>query len=174
VYDDRKKLAYWGHAEHFRPVLEAELTPIHPEVPADEKWLQVNLAQQWVTAYEAGRPVFQARAATGAVFSTGDFRTPRGSFQTRRKRPSRHMAGGDLAADDRFDLPGVPWVSYFTSSGVSFHGTYWHNDFGRPRSHGCVNLTPQAAKWIYRWTLPHVPPGEGLVWEAQGTRVEVI
>ncbi|MBI4770346.1 MAG: hypothetical protein HY784_08065, partial [Chloroflexi bacterium] len=52
VYDDRKKLAYWGHAEHFRPVPEAELTPIHPEMPADEKWLQVNLAGQWVTAFE--------------------------------------------------------------------------------------------------------------------------
>ena len=93
---------------------------------------------------------------------------------TNRKRPSRHMAGGDLAAADGFDLPGVPWVSYINGRGVALHGTYWHNDYGRPRSHGCINLTPEAAKWIYRWTIPAVPPAEGLVWEDHGTRVVVV
>jgi hypothetical protein len=66
----------------------------------------------------------------------------------------RHMAGDDMAADDFFDLPGVPWVSYFHWWGVSIHGTYWHNDYGRPRSHGCVNLRPEDAKWVFRWTTP--------------------
>ncbi|MEP7355900.1 MAG: L,D-transpeptidase, partial [Anaerolineales bacterium] len=70
------------------------------------------------------------------------------------KRPTRHMAGDDFAADDFFDLPGVPWVSYFHWWGVSIHGTYWHNDYGRPRSHGCVNLRPEDAKWVFRWSTP--------------------
>jgi lipoprotein-anchoring transpeptidase ErfK/SrfK len=82
------------------------------------------------------------------------------------------MAAGDLAASG-FDLPGVPWVLYITKSGISFHGTYWHNDFGRPRSHGCINLTPQAAKWLYRWTLPTVAPGKELAYGYVGTRVEI-
>jgi len=72
-----------------------------------------------------------------------------------------------------FDLPGVPWVSYFYWTGVAFHGTYWHNDFGRPRSRGCVNLAPADAKWIYRWTLPVVPPSEVYVRDKNGTEVVV-
>jgi lipoprotein-anchoring transpeptidase ErfK/SrfK len=83
------------------------------------------------------------------------------------------MAAGNLAYNG-YDLPGVPWISYITESGISFHGTYWHNNFGRPRSHGCINLTPQDAKWIYRWTLPSVPAEEQEVIESTGTRVDVI
>ncbi|MEK7414485.1 MAG: L,D-transpeptidase [Planctomycetota bacterium] len=143
-------------------------------MPPDDKRLVVNLERQWVTAFEGDKPVFSARCASGTIFGDKDLRTPAGVFYTDRKRPSRHMAGGDRAAPSGFDLPGVPWVTYFTTSGISFHGTYWHNDYGLPRSHGCVNLTPEAAKWVYRWTLPHVPPGEELVWEDTGTRVEVL
>jgi hypothetical protein len=54
------------------------------------------------------------------------------------------------------------------------HGTYWHNDFGKERSHGCVNMTPQAAKWVFRWTLPSVPPDMERVFEKTGTIVDVI
>ncbi|MCK7483271.1 MAG: L,D-transpeptidase [Candidatus Moduliflexus flocculans] len=72
-----------------------------------------------------------------------------------------------------FDLPGVPWVIYIKENGIALHGTYWHNDYGRPRSHGCINLTPQAAKWLYRWTTPAVPLGKPLVYGYVGTRVDV-
>jgi lipoprotein-anchoring transpeptidase ErfK/SrfK len=82
-----------------------------------------------------------------------------------------------MAANDGngngFDLPGIPWVAYFYWSGVAFHGTYWHNDYGRPRSHGCINLTPQAAKWLFRWTTPTVPPDKELVYGHVGTKVEI-
>ena len=53
-----------------------------------------------------------------------------------------------------FDLPGVPWNTFFESSGMAIHGTYWHNDFGIPRSHGCLNVPIDAARWIYRWVYP--------------------
>ena len=83
------------------------------------------------------------------------------------------MARGNLAANG-YDLPGVPWNSYITESGIAIHGTYWHNYYGRPRSHGCINLTPQAAKWVFLWTMPFVPPDEVKIYEDTGTFVEII
>ncbi len=102
-----------------------------------------------------------------------NFESPTGWFHTFHKRPTFHMTGG---ADEFsvFDLPGVPWDSYLTDTGVAIHGTYWHNDFGHPHSHGCINMSIQDAKWIYRWTLPAVPPGERLILQpGVGTRVLV-
>jgi lipoprotein-anchoring transpeptidase ErfK/SrfK len=83
------------------------------------------------------------------------------------------MISGSPASGYGYDLPGVPWVSYFTEKGVSFHGTYWHNDFGLPRSHGCINLPSEASKWIYRWTLPTVPYADHKIIKPAGTRVEI-
>ena len=95
--------------------------------------------------------------STGGRRLSGTYTTPVGNFITYHKRPTRHMANGDIASNG-FDFPGVPWVLYITEGGISFHGTYWHNDYGIPHSHGCINMTPQAAKWLYRWTMPTVPP----------------
>ena len=84
------------------------------------------------------------------------------------------MTNQDDEAEGGYDLPGVPWCSFFTGTGVAFHGTYWHNDYGRPRSHGCVNLPSMDAKFIYRWTMPVVPPGVDYVHlPGQGTAVQV-
>lgn len=175
IQDDKfKHKAYFVLGEHLRLVQPEELTILAPDVPAEEKRLEVRLADQVVVAYESDRPVFMARVSSGGQFVEGDYRTPTGSFVTSRKRPSRHMTSDDLAAPNSFDLPGVPWICYLTLRGVSFHGTYWHNDFGRPRSHGCLNVSPQAARWIYRWTLPQVPPGARLLEQQEGTRVDVI
>jgi lipoprotein-anchoring transpeptidase ErfK/SrfK len=121
--------------------------------------------------------VFIARAATGARFSNGDFSTPKGPHTVLYKSPSHHMMAGDPEAANSFDLPGVPWINYITEDGLAFHGTYWHNDFGKPRSHGCINLTPQAARWLYRWTHPVVRPDVQLSFsgpvEGPGTKVEI-
>jgi lipoprotein-anchoring transpeptidase ErfK/SrfK len=77
-----------------------------------------------------------------------------------------------------FDLPGVPWCTYITENGVALHGTYWHNDFGTPKSHGCVNTLPEDAKWIFRWGQPTVPYDPGMVDISQtstsSTMVQVI
>ena len=173
ILEDKWDLVYYVPAHHMRLVPPAELRPITPEVPINYKRLEVSIEKQMVTAYEYGQPVFLARAATGAEFSNGQYYTPAGRHMTFHKRPSRHMARGNLAANG-FDLPGVPWVSYFTEKGVAFHGTYWHNDYGRPRSHGCVNLTPRTAKWIYRWTYPKVPATEQMVYKGFGTIVDVL
>jgi lipoprotein-anchoring transpeptidase ErfK/SrfK len=92
--------------------------------------------------------------------------------------PSKHMGDGNLTDNiQAYELPGVPWVSFFHITGVALHGTYWHNDFGKPRSHGCINLSPQAARWIYRWTQPAVPPEESVVFTnaktGPGTQIDI-
>lgn len=165
VIDDRYDEIYAVKAEHFRPVTADELTPISPGVKS--KKVIVDLGRQRVIAYENERPVFTTRIATG--YFEGD--TPKGEFIVERKQPSRHMAS--TLEGNGFDLPGVPWVCYISWTGVSLHGTYWHHNYGTPQSHGCINLTPEAAKWVYRWTEPIVPVEEDYVESDNGTRVVV-
>src|SRR5215211_2160984 len=172
LLDDKFEHYYYVRAEHIRLIPDSELAPLSPEIPDKQKRVEVHLRDQLVLAYEEDNLVFATRASTGMRRQSGSYTTPDGEFVTFHKRPTRHMATGDIAASG-FDLPGVPWVLYLTHSGISFHGTYWHNDFGRPRSHGCINLTPQAAKWLYRWTLPTVQPGKELAYGYAGTQVEI-
>lgn len=172
VREDKWDLIFYAPAADMRIVSPDELTPIAPNVPPEAKRLSLDLTNQVLVAYEWERPVFATRAATGGKFRDGTFLTPAGRFMTYHKRPSRHMAAGNPAAGG-YDLPGVPWVCYFTESGISIHGTFWHNDFGKPRSHGCVNLTSRAAHWVYRWTLPQVPASEQMVYEKTGTALDI-
>jgi lipoprotein-anchoring transpeptidase ErfK/SrfK len=143
-------------AENLRPISPEEMAPISPDV--EDKLIQVNIQQQMLYAYERGSLVFSTRCATGASFNVENqgivnFGTPYGEHRVIRKSPSQHMRGG-LGRSDYYDLPGVPFCTYFTTTGVAVHGAYWHNDFGAPRSHGCVNVMPEAAQWVYRWSLP--------------------
>jgi len=174
IPDDKFGISYFARAEHLRPILADELALLSPQVPAEAKRLEVRLKEQVVIAYENDVAVFMSRVATGGKFKSGNFQTPIGRYLTNRKRPSRHMTDGDRAAAASYDLPGIPWVSYLTSYGIAFHGTYWHNDFGKPRSHGCINCSNAAARWIYRWTAPHVPTGEATWEEEEGTIVDVV
>jgi len=173
LLDDKRELLYYIPARHIRLISDPELAPLSPEIPDAEKRIEVRLSQQLVLAYERSQLVFATRAATGGQFRDGRWTTPQGQFITSYKRPTRHMAAGDITASG-FDLPGVPWVLYITKGGISLHGTYWHNDYGRPRSHGCINLTPQAAKWLYRWTSPVVEPGKQFAYEYYGTKVLIV
>ena len=173
LLDDKKiEQYYYVPGEHIRLIPDSELAPLSPTVPEQEKRLEVRLIDQMVLAYESEKLVFATRTATGGRLRSGTYTTPTGDFITFHKRPTRHMARGDIASNG-FDLPGVPWVIYIKENGISFHGTYWHNDYGRPRSHGCINLTPQAAKWLYRWTNPTVPPDKELAYGYVGTKVEI-
>ena len=174
LMDDRLKTVYYANASHLRIIPPTELTQLSPDVPPAAKRIEVHLEEQIVIAYEWDKPVFMSRTATGGKFSNGDFETPRGRHIIYSKRGSRHMASGDRVSINSYDLPGIPWISYITEDGIAFHGTYWHNDFGHPRSHGCVNLSPQAARWIYRWSNPVVPPDEPSFYDPAGTVVDVI
>lgn len=151
---------YFVPASHLRPIGQAEFTPLSPNIDPQEKKLVVNLKAQMLHAYERDVEVFNCRTATGTYFKdveTGemkDYTTTPGNWNVFRKTPSQHMYGGAVGDDESFDLPGIPWVSYFTTSGIAVHGTYWHNDYGIPRSHGCVNVTSENSKWVWRWSLP--------------------
>jgi lipoprotein-anchoring transpeptidase ErfK/SrfK len=170
LYDDNIKASYYAPAHALRIVPPEELTTLSPAVPALVKRIEVSLAAQAVRAFEGETLVFSARVSTGTRANP----TPTGEFQTFHKRATRHMSGGDLVSSG-YDLPGVPWVVFITSYGVSFHGTYWHNDYGLPHSHGCINLTPAEAKWIYRWTLPNVPATRRFVYApGEGTLVKIV
>ncbi len=174
IDDDKWKVKYYVRAEHLRIVTAEDIAPISPDLPPEAKRMEIRLPEQVVIAYEGDAPVFMARTATGARFREGDYTTPTGVYMTNRKRPSRHMAAGDGADANSYDLPGVPWVCYLLENGISFHGTYWHNNFGRPRSHGCVNLSTQDARWVYRWTYPSATLQTVSLIEKTGTIVEVI
>jgi lipoprotein-anchoring transpeptidase ErfK/SrfK len=172
LLDDKFERLYYVPGAHIRLLTDSELAPLSGHVPNEDKRVEVNLTDQLLMAYERNQLVYATRIATGGRLRSGTYTTPEGEYITYQKRPTRHMAAGDLASSG-FDLPGVPWVTYIKENGTSFHGTYWHNDYGRPRSHGCINMTPQAAKWLYRWTTPTVPPDKALMYGSVGTMVEI-
>jgi hypothetical protein len=167
AFDNLYNSYYYTRPESTRIIPTAELSPLSPLLSESEKHIEISLDRQFLLAFESDVPVFSARVATGQLH----FETPTGWFRTFHKRPTYHMTGG-ADVTTMFDLPGVPWDSYFTDDGAAMHGTYWHNDFGHPHSHGCVNMTPQDARWIYRWTRPTVPSGERFILKpGEGTRV---
>jgi hypothetical protein len=163
--DDRLHINYCVPASHIRIIFSQEITPISPHLPPDAKRIEVDLPEQVVSAFEEDRLVFRAPISTG-VYTEHPINgipteTPEGNFHIAMKTPSRHMGDGDLTSSlAAYELPGVPWVSFFHSIGVGFHGTYWHDNFGSPMSHGCVNMRNEDAKWLYRWTTPAIDYSE--------------
>ena len=85
-----------------------------------------------------------------------DYTTPRGEFSAILKMPTRHMRAPEVERNTSawFDLPGVPWSTFFTYEGIAIHGTYWHNDYGLPRSHGCVNVPISAPSGFTSGPIP--------------------
>lgn len=167
---------YYVPAQHLRLIPYSELSLLSPKVPIEEKRIKVDLSNQTVTAYEYDKTVFTAIVSTGDAEKNIFYTTPTGEFNTFYKRPSQHLLASNILFGG-YDLPGVPWLSYITNLGIAFHGAFWHNDFGTPRSHGCINLSPDDAKWIYRWTTPYVTPQEQLSYNDDpnyGTQVEII
>lgn len=146
VFDDMPpRLHWWVLARHLRPIASDEFPPISLGVP--DKHITVSLAEQRIDCYEGDQLVYSTLCASGV----DEFATPEGEHYVVLKQPSRHMY------DISFSLPGVPWNTFFTTQGHAIHGAYWHSDFGRPRSHGCLNVSPEAAQWIYRWVDPVAP-----------------
>lgn len=171
IYDSELKKYFYVPSHDMRLVSNEELTLLSPEVPGEEKLIVVDTETQMVTAFEGEKLVFSQRCSSGVKGTE----TPKGEFTTYHKGPAVHMTNQGDALENIYNLPGVPWCSFFTGLGHAFHGTYWHNDYGRPRSHGCVNLPSEQAKFLYRWTLPTVPPEADYVHlPGQGTRVQVI
>lgn len=117
--------------------------------PATNKRIVVDRSEQMLYAYDDDVLFMQQSVSTGL----DDMPTPRGTFKIFKKLPSRYMQGPlPGISDDYYDLPGVPWTMYFTEQGGAFHGAYWHDNFGKQWSHGCVNLPGDKAEELYLWT----------------------
>jgi lipoprotein-anchoring transpeptidase ErfK/SrfK len=114
-----------------------------PSQPAASsgRWIDINLSTQTLTAYEGSTPVFSTLISSGSTFVT-----PTGTYSILYHVRSQRMTGPG------YDLPNVPWVMYFTHRGHAIHGAYWHNNFGQPMSHGCINMRPSEAEWLYSFT----------------------
>jgi lipoprotein-anchoring transpeptidase ErfK/SrfK len=113
--------------------------------PKAQKSIVVSVGQQMLWAYKGDKVVLSSYVSTGRA----GFDTPVGSYAVLTKLPSQTMEG--VIGGEYYNVPDVPWVLYFTNSGHALHGTYWHNSFGTPMSHGCVNLPLDVAAWLYDW-----------------------
>lgn len=149
--------AAWMRA---RDLARPRLSAPPPEVVADgERWIDVDLASQTVVAYSGKQPVFATLVSTGKGPPGSEFATRTGTFRIWVKVFTTKMDNLDKDDVDRhYAIEDVPWVQFFDKA-IGFHAAFWHRDFGRVRSHGCVNLAPLDARWLFAFTSPHLPAG---------------
>ena len=130
------------------------------------KRIQVDISEQTLTAYEGFEKIMEVRVSTGITGTP----TPIGNYTVLRKTPSRYMqgplkngvrenSGKEISTKhpDYYDLPGVPWNLYITDDGIVIHGAFWHVNFGKTHSHGCVNMPPENAEALYDWAPVGTP-----------------
>ena len=157
-----------------------EATPLLAQLPepsqkvmgvtAGEKWIEVDLAKQKLTAWEGDKIYFETLISSGKWYPT-----PTGEYNIWSKFKYTKMSGGNPALNTYYYLPNVPYTMYF-NNGFGLHGTYWHNNFGTPMSHGCVNMPTVAAEKLFYWAGPVLPQGKNSVSATKdnpGTRVVV-
>jgi len=124
-----------------------------------ERWIDVDIANQVLTAYEGQRPVFATMVSTGRGRGDTVQATPKGEHRIWAKLSSSDMDNLENEEASRYyAIQDVPWVMYF-DRGYGLHGTFWHRSFGHVRSHGCVNLAPLDAQRLFYWTSPPIPTG---------------
>lgn len=170
---------FWVAAEACRTLTAEELAPISPDVENKKVLIDVTPTRQMLSCYEGQNEVYSCQISSGAKWnSAGEvvekWGTPVGGHYIWRKAISIHMTGGQTGTG--YDLPGIAWTTLFTGEGVAIHSTFWHNDYGTPRSHGCVNCRPEDAKFIFRWTTPVIPydPGDLTVQGFSGSLIDVV
>jgi hypothetical protein len=122
------------------------------------KWIDVSITKQLLVAYVGRRAAYATLVSTGIsgmADPANSHATVRGVFYVHAKHVSATMGGNE--SEDSYDLRDVPYIQYF-HEGYALHGAFWHDEFGHPRSHGCINLAPADAAWLFEWTDPVVPP----------------
>jgi len=141
----------------------AELYAPPSRVPKGGKWLHINLAEQTLVAYEGRRPVLATLVSSGIP----ERRTPDGTFDLDRRYITKTMSGPD-DEEGWYEVAEVPWAMYYYGN-YAIHGAYWHDVFGQTRSHGCTNVPPADARWIFAWLEPELPEGwHATLWQEQG------
>ncbi|MBL8679868.1 MAG: L,D-transpeptidase [Myxococcales bacterium] len=144
-----------------RHLFVASVAPMPANLAPNERWVDIDTRSQMLVAYEGTRPVYFTLISSGRR----GFDTRRGEFRAWIKLATTDMSNADDPALDTstrvYSVERVPWVLFFNGD-QALHGVYWHDRFGTARSHGCVNLAPKDARWIFEWAPPVLPAG----WEA--------
>jgi hypothetical protein len=134
----------------------------------DERWIEIDLSEQKLKAHEGDKVVYEFLISSGKFIPT-----PTGEFRIWGKLKYTKMEGGKKENRTYYNLPNVPYVQYFYK-GYGIHGAYWHNNFGQPMSHGCINMAIPDAEKLFYWTSPELGQGRNIVYsskEGLGTRV---
>jgi len=152
---------FWADGAAFKILTDADVSPINPDVDPNEKRIDVDLDNQTLSCFEGNTEVFFCRISSGLKFdafgqASTELATPVGNLLTHWKIISLNMTAGTFQSG--YSTPAVPWSTMISGDGIAIHGAFWHNAFGEKRSHGCINVTPDDAKWIFRWTTPYVTP----------------
>ena len=143
----------------FHVLTNEDIAPINPNVDPATKKIVVDSTKghQTLSCFEGNTEVYFCRVSTGFTSDVQDYSTPPGDQAISWKIFSIHMGANLPASGSGYDTMAVPWPVFFnTNAGAAIHGVFWHNDFGVRRSHGCVNASPEDAKWIFRWTSPSI------------------
>ena len=171
---------FLADAAAFHPLTQDDVAPISPNVDPATKKITVDATpeHQTLSCFEGKNEVYFCRISSGD--DSAQYSTPVGDQATARKMFSIHMSanlGKAGGSDSGYDTMAVPWPTFFNLNvGAAIHGVFWHNYFGSQKSHGCVNVTPEDAKWIYRWTSPFVSLDQSEIqmqWPNVGTPVSV-
>jgi hypothetical protein len=142
-----------------RQVRAPSSAPPPSELSPMERWIDVDLKNQILTAHEGQRTVFATLVSTGKGAEGSVQATPKGTFRIWVKLQSSDMDNLEHEDASRYyAIQDVPWVMFF-DKGYGLHGTFWHRSFGKVRSHGCVNLPPLDAQRLFYWTSPRLPSG---------------
>jgi hypothetical protein len=145
-----------GDAEWIRAADVRVFQPAPPPalIEKNERWIDVDLDNQILVAFEGETPVYATMVSSGGK----DTPTETGIYRMWVKESEADMKG--LNGEDPYSVATVPWTQFFSpEKGLALHTAYWHDQFGVRRSHGCVNLAPRDARWLYFWSDPQVPPG---------------
>ena len=163
---------FWGDGTAFRMITDEEVAPISPDLDPALKTIVADVYYQTLSCYEGNTEVYFCKMASGVK----EFATPVGTFYAWRKMYSINMSASVSQNGAGYDTSAVSWPTFINGDGIAIHATFWHNYFGTPRSHGCLNLKPEDAKWIYRWTTPYVSLDQTEIkmeWPNVGTTVIV-
>jgi hypothetical protein len=175
---EEEKLAFYKGQEFNVPEMDLEYTDTAVLGLADinNRWIEVDLSEQKLRAWDGNSLFLETPVSTGLPW----WPTPKGEYRIWVKLRATKMEGGQ--GRNYYYLPNVPYVMYFYNDkvpswrGYGLHGTYWHNDFGNQRSHGCVNLPTPIAEKLYYWVGPVLPSGKGSTFASgdnPGTRIVI-
>ena len=132
-----------------------ELVPPPEGVTDRDQWIRVDLTHQTLVAYDGTMPVYATLVSTGLPESDETV-TPRGKFRILFKHLTDDMAGSVGDEQEVYSVQDVPWVQYIHRN-IALHASFWHSSYGTPKSHGCINLSPADARWLFSWSHPKLP-----------------